>query len=157
MGRKKQPIDLLLLKGNKHLTKKEVEDRKKNEIKVESDKIKPPSYLSVKLKQEFNEYAKELKRINLISNLDVDTLARYVITEFQYRKVVKKSLKADVSSEEYKDLLIKQDKLFKMARAISSDIGLNISSRCKLIIPENNNNNKPPEPTKYDKLFGDKV
>lgn len=45
MARPRQPTDLIMLKGKKHLTKKEIEERKEKEIKAPADKIEPPSYL----------------------------------------------------------------------------------------------------------------
>ncbi len=45
MARPRQPVDLLLFKGKKNLTKAEIEERKAQEIKAAKDKVKPPSYL----------------------------------------------------------------------------------------------------------------
>nr|WP_233099829.1 phage terminase small subunit P27 family [Bacillus velezensis] len=44
--------------------------------------------------------------------------------------------KFEVANKTYSDLLINQDKLFKQCRQASSDLGLTISSRCKLVIPK---------------------
>lgn len=52
-GSSKEPIDLIVHKGRKHLGKEEIEDRKNGEIKAKNDKVKPPSFLSKKLKKEF--------------------------------------------------------------------------------------------------------
>lgn len=41
-----------------------------------------------------------------------------------------------VTNDDYSELLINQDKLFKQCRQASSDLGLTISSRCKLVIPK---------------------
>ncbi len=51
MARPRQPTDLLLVKGKKHLTKAEIEDRKSKEVKAPSDKVKAPSYLPADLKK----------------------------------------------------------------------------------------------------------
>lgn len=53
MARPRQPVDLLLVKGKKNLTKKEIEERRKQEIKAPDDKVKAPSYLPKDLKREF--------------------------------------------------------------------------------------------------------
>jgi len=131
----KEPIDLLLAKGKKHLTKKEIEERKAREVKAPNDKVEAPSYLPENLKKEFNRIAGELVDIEIMSNLDVEALARFVVAEYQYQKVVKKAIKMSPENEKYYDMLLMQEKLFKMARQAAGDLGLTISSRCKLVVP----------------------
>ena len=45
MAGQRQPVELLLAKGKKHLTKAEIEERQSKEVKASNDNIKPPSYL----------------------------------------------------------------------------------------------------------------
>ncbi|MFR4998465.1 MAG: phage terminase small subunit P27 family [Clostridium paraputrificum] len=135
MAGSKQPIDLLLAKGKKHLTKKEIEKRKSQEVKAANDKVEAPSYLPENLKKEFNRIAEELINIKIMSNLDVEALARFIIAEYQYQKVVKKAIKMSPENDKYFDMLLMQEKLFKMARQAAGDLGLTISSRCKLVVP----------------------
>ena len=154
MARPRQPTDLLLIKGKKHLTKKEIEERKNSEIKANADKIEPPSYLPNNLKKEFNRIGKELIDIGIMSNLDCEALARFVVSEYNYQKVVKKVLKTGIDNEKYMDLLLMQEKLFKMCRQSASDLGLTISSRCKLVVPKKE---EKKELTEEEKLFGGSV
>ena len=51
---------------------------------------------------------------------------------------------------EYSNL---QDKFFKQARSAAGDLGLTITSRCRLVLPKNKQEEKPKDP--YDLLFGD--
>ncbi|MBO0561539.1 phage terminase small subunit P27 family [Clostridium botulinum] len=136
MARPRQPTDLVMLKGKKHLSKKEIEERKNSEVKANADKIEPPSYLPSNLKKEFNRIAQELISIEIISNLDCEALARFIVSEYSYQKVTKKLLKTGIDNEKYIDLLLMQEKLFKMCRQSASDLGLTISSRCKLVVPK---------------------
>ena len=136
MAGPRQPIELLKAKGAKHLTKAEIREREETEIKANSDKIEAPSYLPEELKIKFNEVANELNDIGIMSNLDCEALARFLIAEFQYQKVVKKAIKMSPENEKYMDLLLMQEKLFKMARQAAGDLGLTISSRCKLVVPK---------------------
>lgn len=136
MAGPRQPIELLKAKGAKHLTKAEIREREETEIKANSDKIEAPSYLPEKLKIKFNEVANELNDIGIMSNLDCEALARFLIAEFQYQKVVKKAIKMSPENEKYMDLLLMQEKLFKMARQAAGDLGLTISSRCKIVVPK---------------------
>ena len=57
MSKRREPIDLIIAKGKKHLSKSEIEERKNNELSIDVDekKIKPPEYLLDNLKQEFND------------------------------------------------------------------------------------------------------
>lgn len=153
MARPRQPTDLIMLKGKKHLTKKEIEERKEKEIKAPADKVEPPSYLG-DLKKEFSRIAAELINLNIMSNLDSEALARFIVSEYSYEKVAKKLLKTSVDNEKYMDLLLKQEKLFKMCRQSASDLGLTISSRCKLVVPKKEENQ---ELTEEQKLFGGRV
>lgn len=137
MGRPKQPVDLVILKGNKHLTKSEIEERKNSEVKADADNIFAPSTLRTKKQKErFNYLAEQLLKANIFTNLDVEGLARYVILEEQYNKVTKAIAKVDIISEEYDKLLIKQTKIFQMLDKVSNELCLNIISRCKVSIPK---------------------
>lgn len=135
MARPRQPIDLIIAKGKKHLTKAEIEHRKATEIKAPSDKVKAPSYLDKELKKEFRKIAKELLNIGIMTNLDVDALARFVIARKMYVELSQKILEHPEKLLD-KDWLSNQDKLFKQCRSAASDLGLTISSRCKLVMPK---------------------
>ncbi|AJA42856.1 phage terminase small subunit P27 family [Clostridium tetani] len=136
MGRPKQPVDLVLLNGKKHLTKEEIEQRKNSEVKADIDKIEAPSRLTKKQKERFNYLADELLKANIMANLDVESLARYVCLEEQYNKITKKINKIDILSDDYDKLLIKQTKVFGMLDKLSNQLCFNILSRCKVSIPK---------------------
>ncbi|HBU89848.1 phage terminase small subunit P27 family [Bacillus sp. FSL K6-3312] len=168
MARPRQPVDLLLVKGKKNLTKKEIAERREQEIKAPDDKVKAPSYLPKDLKREFKKIADELKNIGIITNLDVDALARFLFARKQYLQITEIILRTpvitdvededgnliEVASQKYSDLLINQDKLFKQCRQASSDLGLTISSRCKLVIPKKDDG-KPK--SKEEERFGGRM
>lgn len=150
-GRQKQPIDLIIEKGKKHLTKQEIEERRNTEVKVEHLNVKPPNYLSVTQKKEFNKIANILLDCKIMSELDEDCLARYLISRDNYVKFTKqlnlqfriqnsKKCKEDttlqiITAENIDTYLTYQDKTFKQCRAAASDLGLSISSRCRLVMP----------------------
>jgi len=149
-GRPRQPINLIEAKGRKHLTKAEIEERKKSEIQAPSDKIRAPSYLDKELKKEFNKLAKELKEVGIMTNLDVDALARFIIAKKMYVDITEKIVNNPGLLLD-KDIVGVQDKLFKQCRASAGDLGLTISSRCKLAVPKP----EKKEPTEFEKKFGD--
>lgn len=159
LGENKQPLSVILGKGkSKHLTKTEVETRSKQEASVKgfTDKIKAPSYLSKKQKEEFIEISSELIRLGIFSNLDVDGLARYIDSKSQYIQLLKeiKKLKPTEMIEfedgrtktianDYPKLMRTKNTLFNVCRAAASDLGLIISLRLKLVLPTSEDDNKP--------------
>lgn len=140
MGRNKQPIELVIANGKKHLTKDEINFRRDSEVKPITDDIRAPSYLTAKQKKQFNEIASKLIKLKIMGETDVDALARYIISNDLYLNAVKQLRKKEVQKDV--DTLSKwsnlQDKFFKQCRTCASDLGLTISSRCKLVIPEIN-------------------
>lgn len=136
MAGPKQPIELVLAKGRKHLTKSEIEQRKSTEVKTKSDKIKPPNHLTKDEKKEFKKISNELIEIGIMANQDCNALATYVKA---YSRYVKVAIKLDVldpqdNFEEYNKLSILEDRHIKQCRSSASDLGLTISSRCKLVV-----------------------
>lgn len=138
-GRNKQPVSLIVAKGKSHhLTKEEIETREAQEIKAPSDAVDPPDVLTKKQKKEFSEIAKQLIDLKIMTNLDVDALARFIISRDMYEKVTRKLRGSAVMSDIDKlDKLSRvQDRYFKACRSSAGDLGLTISSRCKLVLPE---------------------
>jgi len=138
MARPRQPIELVVAKGKKHLTKAEIEERKKTELKVDLKNISIPKYLPTGLKDEFTEIASKLLEIGVMTELDEDCLARYLLSKqsyLQYTSMLNKATKNNKISEMEK-LMTMQDKAFKQCRASANDLGLTIASRCKLVMPE---------------------
>lgn len=136
MAGPRQPIDLLMHKGKKNLTKAEIEERKAMEVKAKSDSIEPPSYLPKKLKADFNRIAGELNDIGIMSNLDCEALAKFITAEYQWQQVAKDLLSRQNIDDEYFERVKLQERIFKMARQSANDLGLTISSRCKLVVPK---------------------
>ena len=158
-GRPKQPINLIIAKGKKHLTKQEINKRKENEVKVNYTDIKVPEYLSEREQMEFCKIAEILLNVGIMTELDEDCLARYLIAQTNYvqytnelRKLNKKLLelkRADIKRKKMQEIdtyLIYQDRALKQCRACANDLGLSISSRCKLVMPP------PKEPPKENKF-----
>lgn len=156
MAKRREPIDLLVAKGKKNLTKKEIEERKNREIKAPSENIEPPSYLPENLKGEFINISSKLKEIGIMSDLDSNALARYLIAEHEFQKVAIKMVKMKNITDKYFDYLKAEDKFFNQARAAAGDLGLTITSRCKLVLPDNNKN-EDFEMTEGQKRFGNRV
>lgn len=155
MGRNKQPLSVIQGKGKSHhITKEEAKKRLQHEEKMRgsTDNIVAPTYLTKKQKDEFNEIADKLIALDIFSNLDIDNLARYIDSKTQYIQLIRdlKKVKSvttisdeegkaiTVANEDYPKLQRVKNALFNECRAAASDLGLTITSRLKLVIPESN-------------------
>lgn len=132
------PLEVVQARGSKHLTKDEIRERQEREIKPITDNIVAPSYLTKKQKDEFSKIADQLKKLKILGETDVDALARYITAKDMYENAVKQMRKNEVKNDPFlfEKWLKIQDKLFKQCRASANDLGLSISSRCKLVVPE---------------------
>lgn len=154
MSGQRQPVELVIAKGNKHLTKAEIEERRNGEIKPLPGLIAPPSYLTKKQKDEFNTISDQLQRLKIMGETDVDALARYVVANTLYINAVKKLRSKEVKDdpELFESWLKIQEKCFRQCRASANDLGLSISSRCKLVVPAaENTEEKPNKFKKFEK------
>ena len=152
MARPRQPIDLIAAKGRKHLTIEEYTERKQSEVTAPADDVKPPAFLLKKEREKFEELAKQLIELKIMSNLDCDVLARYIRAETEYIKVTKQLQKikflpdkksmvtedAQLADQyaQYNYLSKIQNRLMKACNENARELGLTISSRCKLVIPK---------------------
>lgn len=152
-GRPKQPIDLVIANGRKNLGKDEIERRRSEEVVVPFINVRPPDYLTTKKqKEEFMKIAEMLLHINIFTELDEDTLARYVLAREQYIVATKRLNKVmrSGSIEEFDDLQKIQTRAFNQCRVGASDLGLTITSRARLVVPQT----ETPKTNKFVGKFG---
>ena len=152
MAGARQPIQLVMAKGKKNLTKKEIADRLATELAPCPDDLTPPSYLKASEKKRYKKIALQLDKLGILGETDTETLARYVTAQSQYEKTTKElrslmgaSPKATSPTyiEELGLWIDTQEKLSKLqnryftqAQTAATALGLTISSRCKLIAPK---------------------
>lgn len=138
MAGQRLPLEVVKARGAKHLTKAEIQEREDREVKPITDNIIAPGYLTKKQKTEFYEIAEKLKKLKILGETDVDALARYITARTMYENAVKQIRKPNVKNDPFlfEKWLKVQDKLFKQCRSSANDLGLSISSRCKLVVPE---------------------
>lgn len=175
MAGQRQPIELVKAKGRKHLTKAEIEERERTQIKAPGDKVTAPSYLAPQQKKTFKKIAKELRAVGLAANLDVDALARLVIAQEKYLQITEELDRQPLMVTEdvpagYKDeagnpvfrqketvngeverLALLQDRYFRQCRQGAADFGMTVSSRCRLAVPRKEEG--PKEENKFTKKF----
>ena len=152
MAGQRLPLELVQARGSKHLTKAEIQERQEREIKPIADNIIAPAYLTKKQKDEFYKIADQLKKLKILGETDVDALARYITAKDMYENAVKQMRKKEVKNNpiSFEKWLKIQDKLFKQCRASANDLGLSISSRCKLVVPETKK--ETPKENKFKKF-----
>lgn len=176
MARPREPINLLEAKGRSHLTKAEIAERRASEPQRCTDGIEAPAYLTAAQKKHFTLLAGQLEKIKIMGETDVDTLARYVVAETNYQAAVKAQRKLardepkkdDTAYPEpadyYKALELwyaaqeaadkRQERYYKQASALARDLGLTISSRCKLVVPKSDEEPKVNKFAKFGKAVG---
>lgn len=152
MAGQRLPLEVVQARGSKHLTKAEIQERREREIKPITDNIIAPAYLTKKQIDDFYKIADQLKKLNILGETDVDALGRYITAKELYENAVKQMRKPEVKNNPFlfEKWLKIQDKLFKQCRASANDLGLSISSRCKLVVPETKK--ETPKENKFKKF-----
>ncbi len=176
MAGPREPIELIIAKSKKHLTKAEIAERRASEVQPRTDEVEAPGYLTAAQKKHFVKLARQLSKIKIMGETDVDTLARYVVAELNYEAAVKEQRKVERDRPKKDDpayevpadyyhameswLLVqeatdkRQERYYKQASALARDLGLTISSRCKLVVPKTEEDK--PKVNKFAQ-FGGKV
>lgn len=162
----RQPTKLIIAKGRKHFTKQDIIDRLSKEVNTENYKnVIAPDNLDKKEQERFYDLAYKLLDIGIMTELDENALAQFVTAETEYlyytklirtllkeKKVEKWSAVQCVEDEDLQDLLIRilrrqkgddlskliadRDKIQKTMQTCARDLGLTISSRCKIEVPK---------------------
>jgi P27 family predicted phage terminase small subunit len=152
----RQPIELIIANGRKNLTKAEIEYRKNTEVKAPVGDCSPPDYLPAKLKEEFESIADKLISIGIMTELDVDLLARYLLSKQAYLGLTSRYMKMLSSGNpaDLEKIANLQDKSFKQCQSAARDLGLTISSRCKLVVPKVDDEPKENKFARFQKGVG---
>ena len=135
----RQPTDVVKAKGRKHLSKTEEAQRRAGEVQVERPKtVKVPKWVPEDLKKEFRALGRKLLAAGLYTDLDADTLGRYLVAQRQYILATQETEWAlDQRNQEMADSWGKiQERYFKQARNCANDMGLTVTSRCRLVVPD---------------------
>lgn len=149
MAGPRQPTDVVIANGRKHLSKSEEAERRAGEVKVSPAKTaKPPKWLPEGLRKDFRAVGKRLIAAGLYTDLDADTLARYLIAQSEYLMATSHVHKAyqERDPEEVEDWSRIQDRHFKQARNCANDLGLTVTSRCRLVVPESRQETEDSNP-----------
>ena len=164
--RRPMELNLAIAKSGKHWTKEEIERRRSQELNLPKPKtLKAPKWLDPEAKKLFGYYAKLLLAFpeGIVSELDTGTLARYCDCELSYAEASRQkrffldecrqlrvqaeedsakatefsSCEAYAAAQKQVDYWSGQMARFeKICRGCAADMGLTITSRCKLVVPQ---------------------
>ena len=135
----RQPTDVVKAKGRKHMTKAEEAQRRAGEVQVERPKtVKVPKWVPEDLKKEFRALGRKLLAAGLYTDLDADTLGRYLVAQHQYILAAQEAEQALTrrDQEGADDWGKIQERYFKQARNCANDMGLTVTSRHRLVVPD---------------------
>lgn len=145
------PLEVLEERGKKHLSGDERKKRYDEEIRNPKPvkRLTPPKWLSKQLHDEFRAISAELISLmpSFVSRLDATTIAWYCVYHSEWLAATQNLNSAINKSDEDKvqKWSLVQSRLFAQARSCAQDLGMNISSRCKLIIPQKTEQNNPDD------------
>lgn len=154
----RQKLSVLEGNGRKHLSKAEKAQREAQEVDLPKPKtMRLPKWLPQEYRKEFRVLAKELLEANLgAAQLDRDTLGRYVVAQAQYAQACRMAGEALTTpnpalAEKWTKV---QDTCFKQARACANDLGMTITSRCRLVLPEGA---RPKEQNPFERMLEERM
>lgn len=148
MPRVKEPVELIKAKGKSHhLTKKIEAERKAQQVKSDFTGIVEPEGLTAREQKKFWQWAEILDGLGILSDLDVEALARYVKAQERYLKAEKvygRALnKKDSDLDEIEQAQRIQDKALKAVTTCAKSLGMTIDSRARLIAPKAAEDTRP--------------
>lgn len=102
---------------------------------------RPPAYLNAEQKRLYTFYATRLIELGILADIDTWTLGSFCKAFTEWKSISKLIDVYEVDPEDfrsldnYKKLSIEQNRWYKQMRELGSDMGLNITSRCRLKMP----------------------
>lgn len=141
MARPRKPVAVIEAQGNTdHRTKAQLKKRRAEEVKPTDTSAAIPNYIAADkdLSSRFAFYAAALQDLGIWSLVDSEELARYISAEDLYEAYTTELRRAlsDGRIDDAEGLQRQQDKAYRQAHTSATSLGLNISGRCKLIVPK---------------------
>lgn len=139
MAGKRQPTALIEAAGRKHMSRAEADARRDREVFVPPAKqFNPPGWLLKKHHQEFLSLAQKLADCGLYTELDADIIAQYVVARADWvaaRKLAARAIR-EKDLRAAREWTSVQAAYFKQARQAGEAMGLSVTSRCRLVLPQ---------------------
>lgn len=146
----KLPQNVIEMRDRSHQTKAEKAARRASEPQADKVKqVRAPVWLPEHLREDFSKLGHELNEVDLLSKLDFDILARYLMSRDAWIAAHRKARDAlDMDNAKEAGTWSRVARIyFDQCQQCASSMGLTISSRCRLVVP------KPPE----DEAAGDPI
>ena len=144
----KLPQNVIEMRDRSHQTKAEKAARLASEPQADKVKqVRAPVWLPEHLREDFSKLGHELNEGDLLSKLDFDILARFLMSRDAWIAAHRKARDAlDMDDAKEAGTWSRGARTyFDQCQQCASSMGLTISSRCRLVVP------KPPE----DEAAGD--
>lgn len=139
MAPRRKSVAELRASGSRHYSKAQLEERERQEVKPPpADQLEPPRYLPRSLVTKFHQLSPILMKMGVLTSVDGDCLARYLIAEGNYIRSsshLASAMNSGDASEVEKWASV-QDRFFKQCRAAGGDLGLTVSGRGRLQLPD---------------------
>ena len=135
----RQPTDLVQARGKKHFSQTEEDQRRDQEVHVQPpDRAEPPRWLGKKFHAEFREIGEILRQAGLYTELDRDVLGQFLVARERWLRSDRLASAAIRARDEKlaKEWTAVQSSYFRQCRQCAEVMGLSISSRCRLVVPE---------------------
>ena len=135
----RQPTDLVKARGKKHFSQTEEDQRRDQEVHVQPpDRAEPPRWLGKKFHAEFREIGEILRQAGLYTELDRDVLGQFLVARERWLRSAGLASAAIRARDEKlaKEWTAVQSSYFRQCRQCAEVMGLSISSRCRLVVPE---------------------
>ena len=139
MAGKRQPTDIVKANGRKHLSQAEEDARRDREVHVPSpEQAVPPRWLGKKFHKEFQEIGEILRTAGLYTELDRDVLGQFLVARERWVRADKLASAAIRKKDEKlaREWTGVQGSYFIQCRQCAEAMGLSITSRCRLVVPE---------------------
>ena len=141
----RQPTDLVKARGKKHFSQTEEDQRRDQEVHVQPpDRAEPPRWLGKESKDPEplalspREIGEILRQAGLYTELDRDVLGQFLVARERWLRSDRLASAAIRARDEKlaKEWTAVQSSYFRQCRQCAEVMGLSISSRCRLVVPE---------------------
>lgn len=139
MPGKRLPTALVEARGKKHMSKAEADARRDAEVSVSApETAEPPAWLLKKHHTEFRALGQQLIACGLYAELDKDVLAQYLVARDSWIAAQRRASQAIRAKDRAsaKEWTAIQAAYFKQARQAGDAMGLAITARCRLVLPQ---------------------
>ena len=151
MARGNIPSHLVPLVGKKNWTKSELEEKKRREVILDGESIRPSEHLPTNLHDRFYWFVNEFEGLGILANVDSDAISRYIMADEKYWEVTEYVEGMDVDDPDFNKITNIQKRYFDQSTTLAKELGLTFKSRMGLKKPDDQDD-KPQ--SDEEKLFG---